>query len=87
MRKRRDYLYQRPGSQNWYVRVQRSDGTCIAKSLGTPDRQRAAVLAAPLIASHKQYLLDNRPRIVMLDWSRFLAGDAAKVVRLRRADR
>jgi integrase len=65
MRKRRDYLYQRPGSQNWYVRLQRSDGTSIAKSLGTPDRARAAVLAAPLIASHKQHLLDNRPRIVM----------------------
>jgi len=66
---KRDYLYQRRGSQNWYVRLQRSDGTRIEKSLGTPDRAQAAVLAMPLIRAHKQHLLDTRPRIVV-DWVR-----------------
>jgi integrase len=62
--KRPDYLFKRRGSQNWYVRLQPRGQTPIEKSLGTPDHAQAVILAMPLIASHKQHLLDTRPRIV-----------------------
>lgn len=58
-----DHLLQRPGSQNWNVRLQYPGGKTIEKSLGTPDRRQAEVLALPLIAEHKARLLAARPRL------------------------
>jgi hypothetical protein len=43
---RRDYLLQRPGSQNWRLRLQ-LDGKAVEQSLGTPDRALAEVRALP----------------------------------------
>jgi integrase len=65
MRKRgeRDYLYQRPGSVNWWLRLPGPDGKRVAGSLGTPDRRKAEILALPLIAAHKQTLLTGRLRM------------------------
>src|SRR5208282_5391650 len=61
-RKRKiDYLFQRPGSANWYVKLQSPTGR-IEKSLGTSDRRQAEVLALPMIAEHKAALLAARPR-------------------------
>jgi integrase len=66
------YLYQRKGSQNWYLRLQyptetirsaaasllgREVGPKIEKSLHTMDRREAEVLAGPEILEHKRFLL------------------------------
>ncbi len=59
---RRDYLLQRPGSQNWRLRLQ-LDGKAVEHSLHTPDRALAEVRAASLIAEHKLKLLERRPAL------------------------
>jgi len=57
------YIFQRPGSENWYVKV-RSGGKRIEKSLGTSDRRKAEIIALEkYIPQHKQRLLDARPRL------------------------
>ena len=61
-KRKRDYLFLRPGSQYWRVRLQ-TDGRSVEKSLGTSDRAQAEVLALPYIAEHKTKLLAARPRI------------------------
>jgi integrase len=57
-----DFIFQREGSDNWWIKL-RSGGQRIERSLGTPDRQLADVLAAPMVAEHKARLLEARPRI------------------------
>jgi integrase len=57
-----DFIFQRPGSDNWWIKL-RSGGQRVERSLGTPDRQLADVLAAPMVAEHKARLLEARPRI------------------------
>jgi integrase len=57
-----DYLYQRKGSQNWWLRLQQP-GRDIGKSLGTPSRPEAEIKALPIIAQHKAALLAARPRL------------------------
>jgi integrase len=57
-----DYLFQRPGSDNWWIKL-RSGGRRLERSLGTSDRRQAEVLALPLIAQHKATLLAARPRL------------------------
>jgi integrase len=59
-----DYLFRKANSQNWYVRVRR-DGKDTIRSLGTPDRQQAEVLALPMIGDHKAALLASKPH---LEW-------------------
>ena len=59
---RRDYLLQRPGSQNWRLRLQ-LDGKAVEHSLHTPDRALAEVRAASLSAEHKLKLLERRPAL------------------------
>ena len=61
-KRKRDYLFLRPGSQYWRVRFQ-AGGRSIEKSLGTTDRAQAEVLALPMIAEHKARLLAARPRL------------------------
>ena len=61
-----DFIFRRSGSDNWWIKL-RSGGRRIERSLGTPDRAIADVLAAPLVAEHKARLLEARPRIV-LEW-------------------
>lgn len=66
------YLFQRDGSQNWYLRLQYPDeklhqtaewvlGRKVKKkdekSLGTPDRREAEIIALPRILEHKKVLL------------------------------
>lgn len=66
------YLYQRKGSQNWYLRLQyptpmirsaaasllgREVPKKVEKSLQTMDRREAEVLAGPEIIEHKRFLL------------------------------
>jgi len=63
-RGRSDYLYQRPGSGNWYIRLQ-GFGKDTARSLGTSDRRQAELLALPLIAQHKAKLLAARPALAL----------------------
>jgi integrase len=60
-KRKRDYLFKRAGSQHWRVRFQMG-GRSEEKSLGTPDRAQAEILALPLIAAHKAKLLEARPR-------------------------
>jgi integrase len=74
-RNRTAYLYQRPGSQNWYVRLQYpATRTRVEKSLGTPDRAHAEVLALPMIAEHKAKLFEARPGIQVNWLHRFAPG-------------
>ena len=56
------YLFLRPDSRNWHVRFRYPDRV-VEKSLGTPDRKRAEILALPHIALHKETLLAAKPRI------------------------
>lgn len=59
------YIFQRPGSSNWWVKV-RSGGKRIEKSLGTPDRADAEIIALrDFIPDHKERLRAARPR---LEW-------------------
>ena len=60
--RRTDYLFLRPGSRNWHVKLQSPTGR-VERSLGTPDRVQAEILALPMIAEHKAKLLQARPRI------------------------
>ncbi len=62
MRRKTDYLFQRPGSRNWHIKLQSPTGR-IEKSLRTPDRVQAEILALPMIAEHKARLLAARPRL------------------------
>jgi integrase len=62
LRRKTDYLFLRPGSQNWHVKLQSPTGR-VEKSLRTPDRRQAEVLALPMIADHKAKLLEARPRL------------------------
>jgi integrase len=68
-----DYLFQRPGSTNWYVKLQ-SPGERIEKSLGTPDRAQAEILASPYIQKHKMLLLEARPGVQVTWRHRFAPG-------------
>jgi hypothetical protein len=56
------YLFLRPGSRNWHVKPQ-SPSKRVERSLGTPDRAQAEILALPMIAEHKVKLLEARPRL------------------------
>ena len=52
MSRKIDYLFLRPGSRNWHIKLQSPTGRT-EKSLKTPDRVQAELLALPLIAEHK----------------------------------
>jgi integrase len=56
------YLFQRPGSEHWYVKLRGPAGR-VEKSLGTSDYREAEVAAGPLITAHKAALLAARPRV------------------------
>lgn len=62
MARQGDYLFQRAGSKNWYLKLQYpkafwAEGKRkVEKSLGTDDHALAEALAAPLITEHKKVL-------------------------------
>ena len=62
MARKAKYLFQRPGSSNWWVKLQ-SPGQRVEKSLRTSDRKEAEILALPMIAHHKAALLAAKPRL------------------------
>jgi integrase len=67
--RKRSYLYKRPDSQNWYLRLQYpATRTRIEKSLGTPDRAQAEILSLPYIQQHKMRLLEAKPGQVAWRW-------------------
>jgi integrase len=57
------YIFQRPGSSNWYVKLRAPGAKRVEKSLGTSDKLQAEIAAAPLVAAHKAAILAARPRI------------------------
>jgi integrase len=61
-KRRRDYIFLRPGSQFWRVRLQRN-GKSVEQSLGTADRALAEVRAMPMIMEHRAKVLAERPRL------------------------
>jgi integrase len=61
MARKTDYLFLRPDSRNWHIRFQGTPR--IERSLGTPDRVQAEILALPMIADHKAKVLARRPRL------------------------
>ncbi|MGC1353087.1 MAG: hypothetical protein WA858_25435, partial [Xanthobacteraceae bacterium] len=56
------YIFQRSGSENFYVKLRSPLGR-VEKSLGTPHRREAEIAALPLIRDHKAALLAARPRV------------------------
>ena len=46
------YIFQRPGSENWWIKLRSPTGR-VEKSLHTVVRREAEILALPLIAEHK----------------------------------
>lgn len=65
MSRKRNYLFQRSGSQNWHVRLQYPGGQHkpVERSLRTSDRRQAEILAMQLIQEHKTRLLAARPAL------------------------
>lgn len=61
MTRKTDYLFQRPGSSKWWIKLQ-SPGKRVEKSLRTSDRKEAEIMALPMIAHHKAALLAAKPR-------------------------
>ena len=57
MTRKIDYLFLRRGSRNWQLKLQ---SPRIEKSLGTPDRAQAEILALPYIEQHKVRLFEAR---------------------------
>jgi integrase len=58
------YIFQRPGSVNWYVQLRSPGAKRKEVSLGTPDKLTAEILAAPMVAEHKAAIMAARPRLV-----------------------
>src|SRR6478735_3983487 len=56
------YLFQR--GNVWWIKLRSPNGR-IERSLHTPDRKQAELVALPMIAEHKAALLAARPRLVM----------------------
>lgn len=73
MTRKIDYLFVRNGSRNWHIKLQFPGGR-IEKSLGTPDRAQAEILALPYIQEHKVRLLEARPGIQVTWRHRFAPG-------------
>jgi integrase len=71
-KRERDYLFQRPGSRNWHIRLQGDPR--IERSLGTSDRRQAEIIALPLIAQHRARVLARQPRFVSGWWHEFEPG-------------
>ena len=71
MTRKIDYLFLRKGSRNWQLKLQ---SPRIEKSLGTPDRARAEILALPYIQDHKVRLFEARPGIQVTWLHRFTPG-------------
>jgi integrase len=57
------YLFQRPGSANWYVKLRSPGEKRKELSLGTSNHREAEVLAGPMITAHKAALLAARPHL------------------------
>jgi integrase len=62
------YIFQRAGSENFYVKLRSPTGR-VEKSLGTSVRREAEVIAGPLVTAHKAALLAARPH-VETTWTR-----------------
>src|SRR5674476_223839 len=68
----RDYLFQPPGSNIWWIKLQRP-GKRIERSLRTTNRIEAEINAAPLIQEHREWLLSRpRPLALVESWQREL---------------
>src|ERR1035437_9172280 len=67
------YIFQRPGSENWWVKLRSPTGR-VEKSLHTIDRREAEIAALPLIRDHKAALLAARPRLQVGRWYEFEPG-------------
>jgi integrase len=69
------YLFQRPGSSNWYIKLRSPGEKRKELSLGTSDRREAEILAGPMVTAHKAALLAARPHLI---WDRkFEPGEHA----------
>jgi integrase len=71
MTRKIDYLFLRKGSRNWQLKLQ---SPRIEKSLGTPDRAQAEILALPYIQEHKVRLLEAKPGVQVTWRHRFAPG-------------
>ncbi len=72
MKRRTDYLFQRPGSRNWHIRFQGEERT--ERSLGVSDRRQAEIIALPMIAAHRAKVLARQPRFVSGWWHEYEPG-------------
>ena len=59
------YIFQRPGSVNWYIKTRSPSGKRIPKEPGHVRQAGGKKLAAPLVGDHKAALLAARPRLEM----------------------
>ena len=67
------YLFQRPDSKFWQLKLQSPDGRREI-SLRTTDKAQAEIFALPLIAEHKQKLLAARPALAPVWWHELEPG-------------
>ena len=89
MPRKTDYLFQRPDSKFWQLKLQSPDGRR-ELSLKTTDRAQAEIMALPLIAEHKAKLLARRPTVATV-WQHELepnrehvAADGSRIVATER---
>jgi hypothetical protein len=61
--RKRDYIFQRPGSSNWYVKLRSPGEKRKEVLLGTSERALAEIIARPMVAEHKAKALAARPRL------------------------
>lgn len=69
------YIFQRPGSPNWYVQLRSPDGRKVV-SLKTSDKLQAQLAASPMIDEHRAKLLAARPRFDTV-WKHAMEPDAS----------
>jgi integrase len=58
------YIFQRRGSENWWIKLRSPGEKRKEDSLHTVDRREAEILAGPLVTAHKAALLAARPHIM-----------------------
>jgi len=57
------YLFQRDGSDNWWIKLRSPGEKRKEHSLRTPDRREAEILAGPLVTAHKTVMCQRRPTV------------------------
>ena len=66
---RTQYLYRRPGSRNWWLRLKSDDPAFrVNRSTGTADYNEAYLQSLPVIQAHQQRLAEKPRMVTTAEW-------------------